>query len=70
MHNYARLDKQMLLPHIERGALVPLLDGWAMSFPGPFLYYPGRRHLPAPLRAFVDFVKAHSADAHSNDQSS
>jgi DNA-binding transcriptional LysR family regulator len=27
-------------------------------FPGPFLYYPGRRYLPAPLRAFADFVRA------------
>ncbi|WP_028231031.1 LysR substrate-binding domain-containing protein [Paraburkholderia mimosarum] len=64
------LYEEMLLPHIERGALVPVLDGWAMSFPGPFLYYPGRRHLPAPLRAFVDFVKAQSADADSDDSAS
>jgi len=27
-------------------------------FPGPFPYYPGRRNLPALLRAFVDFVRA------------
>ncbi|HEY4804369.1 MAG TPA: LysR substrate-binding domain-containing protein, partial [Paraburkholderia sp.] len=64
------LYEEMLRPHIERGALVPLLDGWAMSFPGPFLYYPGRRHLPAPLRAFVDFVKAQSADADGNNSAS
>jgi hypothetical protein len=31
---------------------------WWQSFPGPFLYYPGRRLVPTPLRAFVDFVKS------------
>ena len=54
------LFEEMLLPHIRSGALVRLLDDWDVSFPGPFLYYPGRRHLPAPLRAFVDFVKENS----------
>jgi hypothetical protein len=29
----------------------------SLSRIGPFLYYPGRRPLPAPLRAFVDFIK-------------
>ncbi|MCP3725784.1 LysR substrate-binding domain-containing protein [Paraburkholderia sp. CNPSo 3272] len=56
------LFEEMLLPHIRSGALVRLLDDWDVSFPGPFLYYPGRRHLPAPLRAFVDFVKANAQD--------
>jgi DNA-binding transcriptional LysR family regulator len=46
-----------LRPHLDSGALEPVLEPWWQSFSGPFLYYPGRRHLPAPLRAFVDFTK-------------
>jgi DNA-binding transcriptional LysR family regulator len=41
------------------GALEPVLEPWWQSLPsGPFLYYPGRRHLPAPLRAFIDLRTA------------
>lgn len=52
-----------LEPQLESGALVPVLETWWRPFAGPFLYYQGRRHLPAPLRAFVDFVQAHRAGA-------
>jgi DNA-binding transcriptional LysR family regulator len=52
------LFEEWLRPHLDSGALVPVLKPWWTSFSGPFLYYPGRRHLPAPLRAFVDFIKA------------
>src|ERR1700677_933912 len=52
------LFEDWLRPHLDRGALEPVLEAWWQSFPGPFLYYPGRRLLPAPLRAFVDFVKS------------
>jgi DNA-binding transcriptional LysR family regulator len=51
------LFEESLRPHLDSGALEPVLAPWWQSFPGPFLYYPGRRHLPAPLRAFVDFIK-------------
>jgi DNA-binding transcriptional LysR family regulator len=47
-----------LRPHLDRGVLEPLLEAWWPRFAGPFLYYPGRRLVPAPLRAFVDFVKS------------
>ncbi|WP_208721154.1 LysR family transcriptional regulator [Corallococcus aberystwythensis] len=47
-----------LRPFIDRGELEPVLESWWPSFSGPVLYYPGRRHLPAPLRAFIDFVKS------------
>jgi DNA-binding transcriptional LysR family regulator len=46
-----------LRPYLDSGALEPILEPWWQEFSGPFLYYPGRRHLPAPLRAFVDFIK-------------
>jgi DNA-binding transcriptional LysR family regulator len=51
------LFEEWLRPHLDSGALEPVLEPWWQSFPGPFLYYPGRRHLPAPLRAFVDFIR-------------
>ncbi|MCJ9428676.1 LysR family transcriptional regulator [Kordiimonas marina] len=44
-------------PYIESGELVELLPDWAVSFPGPFLYYPSRRQPPAPLAAFIAFVR-------------
>ncbi|MDB5968764.1 MAG: LysR family transcriptional regulator [Hydrocarboniphaga sp.] len=47
-----------LRPHFESGALEPILEPWWQRFSGPFLYYSGRRLVPAPLRAFVDFIKA------------
>jgi DNA-binding transcriptional LysR family regulator len=54
------LFEDWLRPHLQSGALEPLLTPWWQSFSGPFLYYPGRRLVPAPLRAFIDFVKATS----------
>lgn len=47
-----------LRPYFARGELQPVLEHWWPSFSGPFLYYPGRKHLPLPLRAFVDFIKS------------
>jgi DNA-binding transcriptional LysR family regulator len=52
------LFEDWLAPQFGSGALVPVLAPWWQSFPGPFLYYPGRRHVPAALRALLDFIKA------------
>lgn len=54
------LFEDWLLPHLRSGALLPVLEPWWPSFAGPFLYYPGNRLMPAPLRAFVDYIKAPS----------
>jgi DNA-binding transcriptional LysR family regulator len=45
-----------LKPYFDRGDLLPVMVEWWLRFSGPFLYYPGRRLMPAPLRAFIDFV--------------
>lgn len=50
------LFEEWLRPHLESGALEPILERWWLRFPGPFLYYPSRRHMPAALRAFIDFI--------------
>ena len=52
------LFEDWLRPHLASGQLEPVLEPWWQSFSGPFLYYPGRRLVPAPLRAFVDFVRS------------
>ena len=51
------LFDEWLAPYFESGALEPVLEPWWESFSGPFLFYSGRRLVPAPLRAFIDFVK-------------
>lgn len=52
------LFEDWLRPHLASGGLEPILEPWWQRFSGPYLYYPGRRLLPAPLRAFVDFLRA------------
>jgi DNA-binding transcriptional LysR family regulator len=43
---------------VAAGTLSTVLDEWCPSFPGPYLYYPGNRHVPPALRAFIDFARA------------
>ena len=57
------LFEEWLRPHLDSGALEPVLKSWWQPFSGPFLYYPGRRLVPAPLRAFIDFIKAPALSA-------
>ena len=51
------LFEDWLRPDFERGVLEPVLESWWPSFSGPYLYYSGRRLVPAALRAFIEFVR-------------
>jgi DNA-binding transcriptional LysR family regulator len=42
---------------IEAGRLVRVLEDWCPYYGGFYLYYPSRRRAPAPLRAFIDFLR-------------
>ncbi|WP_010215342.1 LysR family transcriptional regulator [Sphingomonas sp. PAMC 26621] len=51
------LFEDWLRPHLDSGALEPVLEEWWQPFSGPFLYYSDRRLVPPPLRAFIDYVR-------------
>jgi DNA-binding transcriptional LysR family regulator len=44
-------------PEVRAGRLVRLLEDWTPRVPGFYLYYPSRRQIPAPLQAFIDFLR-------------
>lgn len=44
-------------PYLKDGRLIRIMADWTPSFPGFYLYYPSRRQMPPPLRAFIDFLR-------------
>jgi hypothetical protein len=36
---------------------VSVLDEWTQPFKGLCLYYPGHRHIPMGLKAFIAFIR-------------
>jgi DNA-binding transcriptional LysR family regulator len=52
---YTALD--FVAPLIEAGRLVALLEDWQTRSAALFLYYPSRRQVPAPLQAFIEFLR-------------
>jgi DNA-binding transcriptional LysR family regulator len=46
-----------LEPYLDSGALVQILSHWADERYPLYAYHASRRHVPARVRAFLDFVK-------------
>ncbi|MCV9910247.1 LysR family transcriptional regulator [Brucella sp. HL-2] len=53
----AYLNEWQVKEDLQSGQLVQILGDWTPPYPGLCLYYPGRKHLPAKLRVFVDLIK-------------
>jgi DNA-binding transcriptional LysR family regulator len=53
----AYLRKVWIAEDVAAGRLVSVLNEWMPSEPGLCLYYPGRRNVPASLRAFIDVIR-------------
>jgi DNA-binding transcriptional LysR family regulator len=50
-------------PFLRSGQLVRVLEDWSPTIEGLFLYYPGRRQVPAALRALIDMIRTASGSA-------
>ncbi|MGX9379681.1 LysR family transcriptional regulator [Pseudomonas sp. JQ36] len=50
----------MVSEHLASGRLIQVLADWCPYYPGLHLYYPSRSHVPAPLKAFIDFARERS----------
>jgi DNA-binding transcriptional LysR family regulator len=47
-----------VLDDLRSARLVPLLKPWWPTFPGFYLYYASRVHVPRKLRVFIEFMQA------------
>lgn len=53
----AYVFEDMVTEPLAAGTLIQVLADWCPYYPGLHLYYPSRRHVPAPLKAFIDFAR-------------
>ncbi len=53
----AYVPERSARPYLDNNRLAVVLDDWCPSIPGLFLYYPGNRHVPPALRAFIEVLK-------------
>ncbi len=54
----AYMTHQTAQPYLDNGRLQLVLEDWCPWIPGLCLYYPGHRHVPPSLQAFIKVIKA------------
>lgn len=50
------LPEYMSKPHLARGELVPLFEGWRLDPMPLYVAFPPNRHVSAKLRVFIDWI--------------
>ena len=65
----AQVPQPLAAGAVKAGKLVPVLERFAPTAPGLFLYYPGNRQMMPKLRAFIDHVKNRSGATGKNPTS-
>ncbi|MFT4172639.1 MAG: LysR substrate-binding domain-containing protein [Rhodocyclaceae bacterium] len=58
----AYMSEWQVRDDITAGRLIRVLEDWTPAYPGLCIYYPGRRHVPPGLRAFIELVRESGAD--------
>lgn len=53
----AQMPEPITVASVKSGKLVQVLQKFAPTVPGVFLYYPSQRHMLPKLRAFIDHIK-------------
>lgn len=53
----AFVSDERVMPQLESGELIRVLEDWCQPFPGFFLYYPSRRQQPAALSALINTLR-------------
>lgn len=53
----AWINEWAVTEHIAAGRLIKVLEDWSPRLSGLRLYYPGHRHLPAGMKAFLALVR-------------
>lgn len=56
-NGFAYILEDIVAEHVAAGRLVRVLEEWCQPTSGFHLYYSGRRHVSAPLRAMIDFFR-------------
>nr|WP_280925018.1 MULTISPECIES: LysR family transcriptional regulator [unclassified Ciceribacter] len=53
----AYMTERQAAAALSAGLLEAVLEDWTPPFPGLCIYFSGRRHLPPPVRAFIDVAR-------------
>jgi DNA-binding transcriptional LysR family regulator len=65
------INEYLVADDIAMGRLIRVLGDWTPPYAGMSLYYPGHRHVPAGLRAFIDVIRdvnRRGQDTHANHE--